>query len=65
MLIRVRVLRPFAWLGRYIGTHERLNLHPDDFEALSKSGHVERIEVDAPVNGTPIDPGPWVRVVTR
>lgn len=50
-LIRCRVVRPFAFHGRYAGTGERLYLHPDDFEKLRDSGHVERVEQ---LNGEPV-----------
>jgi len=65
MLIRCKVMKPFAFMGRIVCTYERLNLHPTDFEALEKSGHVARIEIELPINGQAIDVGPWARPVTR
>jgi hypothetical protein len=63
-LIRVKVLRPFAWLGRIAGTGERLRMHPDDFERWSASGHVERIEGDAPAVLV-LQPDRWAQPVER
>jgi hypothetical protein len=62
-LIRCKVLRPFAWLGRYAVTHERLNLPEDVFEDLAKTGHVERIEQAPAVLVT--KPDRWTQPVER
>ena len=62
-LIRCKVIRPFAWLGRIAGQGERMRMHPDDFEHWAKSGHVERIE-DVPAVLV-LKPDRWVQPVER
>jgi hypothetical protein len=63
-LIRAKVLRPFAWLGRYAATGERLNLPADVFEDLAKTGHVARIEDAAPAVLV-LRPDRWAHPVER
>ncbi len=63
-LIRVKVLRPFAWLGRYAGTGERMSLPADEFERRRESGHVVGIEGDAPAVLL-VEPARWARPVER
>jgi hypothetical protein len=63
-LVRCKVLRPLAWLGRYAATGERLNLPADVFEDLAKTGHVERIEGDAPAVLV-LQPERWTQPVER
>lgn len=43
-LIRCKVIRPFAFCGRYASSGERLALHPSDFERLRDSGHVTELQ---------------------
>ena len=61
-LIRAKVLRPLAWLGRYAATGERLNLPEGVFEDLVKTGHVERAEVAAVLV---LQPDRWTQPVER
>jgi len=44
-LIRAKVLRPLAWLGRYAATGERLNLPEGVFEDLVKTGVIDPTKV--------------------
>jgi hypothetical protein len=64
LLIRAKVLRPFAWLGRYAAAGERLNLPADEFEDLAKTGHVVRVDGDAPAVLL-IEPARWAQPVER
>jgi hypothetical protein len=63
-LVRVRVIRPFAWLGRIAGGGERLRMHPEDFERWAASGHVEAVEGDAPAVLL-VEPARWAQPVER
>ena len=61
-LIRCRAIKPFVLFGRVVITNERLFLHPDDFDELSRAGCVERAEL-----GVLVRPAGdrWTTPVTR